>query len=171
MGFIWGIVSILLPEVAKIDLGVDAFRTSLLFSALGVGLFGTSLVLASRHHLGRPGLLVACSISTLLGGGVVVMGLSTAYALTFAVMLAWGIGGGITMTLQRTLLQRHTPDELMGRVMSLNALALIGSFPLAAAVASVLSSTLGPGDGLVACGLVGIAVAVVLGWRRPVRTA
>lgn len=170
-GFIWGIVSILLPEVAKRELGADAFRTSLLFSGLGVGLFGTSLVLASRQRIERPGLLVAISISTLLGGGVIVMGLSGSYALTMAVMLAWGVGGGTSMTLQRGLLQRHTPDELMGRVMSLNALALIGSFPLAAAAASVLSSRLDPGDALVAVGIAAIVIAVVLAWRRPVRTA
>jgi len=114
---------------------------------------------------------VAGSISTLLGGGVIVMGLSTSYALTFVVMLVWGVGGAMSMTLQRGLLQRHTPDRLMGRVMSLNALALIGSFPLAAAAASALSSTVGPASGLVSVGAVGVAVAVVLGWRRPVRTA
>ena len=170
-GFTWGIVSILLPEVSKEDLGSGAFRTSLLFSALGVGLFGTSMVLASRHHIRRPGLLVGCSISTLLGGGVLVMGLSRSYLLTFAVMLAWGVGGGISMTLQRGLLQRHTPDELMGRVMGLSSLALIGSFPLAAAVASVLSSALGPADALVAVGLGAIAVSAPLGWRRAIRTA
>lgn len=170
-GFIWGLVSILLPEVAKRELGVDAFRTSLLFSALGVGLFTTSLVLASRQHIRRPGLLIAISISTLLGGGVLVMGLSTSYLLTMLVMLAWGIGGGISMTLQRGLLQRNTPDALMGRVMSLNALALIGSFPLAAAAASVLSSQLGSADALVAVGVGAIVIAVAIAWRRPVRTA
>lgn len=171
VGFIWGIVSILLPEVAKVHLGAGAFQTSLLFSALGVGLLVTSMVLASRRLIRRPGLLVACSISTLLGGCVIVMGLSGSYALTFVVMLLWGVGGGLSMTLQRGLLQRHTPDELMGRVMSLNALALIGSFPLAAAAASALSSTVGPADGLVWVGGIGVVIAAVLGWRRPIRTA
>ena len=170
-GFTWGIVSILLPEVAKDDLGVGAFQTSLLFSALGVTLFGTSMVLASRDHIRRPGLLVAYAVSTLLGGGVLVMGLSRSYALTLAVMFAWGVGGGITLTVQRGLLQRHTPDELMGRIMGLSSLALIGSFPLAAAAASVLSSALGPADALVAVGIGAIAVAVLLGWRRDIRTA
>lgn len=171
VGFIWGFVSILLPEVAKLDLGVDAFRTSLLFSSLGVGLLGTSLVLASRSEIRRPGRLMAVSLSTLLGGGVVVMGLSGNYAVTFVVMLFWGIGGGLSMTLQRGLLQRHTPAELMGRVMSLNALALIGSFPLAAGASSVVSARLGAADGLVAVGVIGAVTAAVVAWRRPVRTA
>ena len=170
-GFTWGIVSILLPEVAKEDLGADALQTSLLFSALGVGLFLTSMLLASRRVISRPGLLIAGSISTLLGGGVIVMGLSRSYVLTFVVMLAWGVGGGTSMTLQRGLLQQHTPNDLMGRVMALSGLAMIGSFPLAAAVASVLSSTMGPADALVATGVAAVAVSVVVGWRRAIRTA
>jgi hypothetical protein len=170
-GFTWGIVSILLPEVAKDDLRVGAFATSLLFSALGAGLFFTSMVLASRRAIRRPGRLIALSISTLLGGGVVVMGLSRSYALTFVVMLAWGVGGGTSMTLQRGLLQRHTPDEMMGRVMALASLAMTGSFPLAAGAASVLSSIMGPADALVATGVGAVAVAVVVGWRPAIRTA
>jgi MFS family permease len=170
-GFAWGIVSIVLPEVAKDDLGAGAFQTSLLFSALGVGMFGTSMLLASRDDIPRPGLLIAWSVSTLLGGGVLVMGLSRSYALTFAVMLAWGIGGGVTMTLQRGLLQRHTPDELMGRVMGLSSLAMMGSFPLAAGVASGLTSAVGGADALVITGVVAITAAVLLGWGRGIRTA
>ena len=170
-GTIWGFVSILLPEVAKEDLGSDALQTSLLFSALGVGLFVTSMVLASRHHIARPGLLIATSISTLLGGGVLVMGLSRSYALTFVVMLAWGVGGGTSMTLQRGLLQRQTPDALMGRVMGISSLALIGSFPLAAGLASALSSALGPADALVVVGIAGIAFGAAISWRRTIREA
>lgn len=170
-GFTWGIVSILLPEVAKDDLGAGALETSLLFSALGVGLFGTSMVVASRHRIRRPGLLIACSISTLLGGGVLVMGLSRSYLLTFVVMLAWGVGGGTSMTLQRGLLQQHTPDPLMGRVMGLSGLAMIGSFPLAAGVASMMSSAMGPADALVAVGIGAIVISVVLAWRPAIRAA
>lgn len=170
-GFVWGIVSIVLPEVAKDDLGGDALQTSLLFSALGVGLFGTSMFLASRNEIPRPGRLIAWSISTMLGGAVVVMGLSSSYALTFAVMALWGVGGGITMTLQRGLLQRHTPDELMGRVMGLASLAMIGSFPLAAAVAAGLTSALDAGDALFVTGIGAVVVAVLLGSRRAVRDA
>ena len=170
-GGTWGVVSILLPEVAKEELGAGAFESSLLFSGLGIGLFGTSMVLASRASIRRPGLLIACSLSTLLGGGVLVMGLSRSYALTFAVMVAWGVGGGTTMTLQRGLLQRHTPHELMGRVMGIASLAMIGSFPLAAVLASALSSAYGPADALVVFSIVAIVLAVILGWRRPIRTA
>ena len=164
-GFMWGIVSVLLPEVARDVLGLEAFRASLLFASLGIGLMATSMLLASRQHIARPGLLIAIALSSGLGACVVVMGLSRSYALTLAVMLVWGIGGGTSMTLQRGLLQRQTPDELMGRVMGVNALTMIGSFPLAAGVASGLSSAMGPADALVVTGVVAMVGAVVLGWR------
>ncbi|MDY7100680.1 MAG: MFS transporter [Actinomycetota bacterium] len=170
-GFIWGIVSILLPEVAKDDLGVGAFPTSLLFSALGVGLLCTSMTLASRPAIGRPGLLIAIAISTLLPGGVLAMGLSRSYALTLVVMVVWGVGGGISMTLQRGLLQIHTPDEILGRVMGLNGLAMLGSFPLAAAVASASASAVGAATSLVIVGLGAVAVSTPLVWRRAIRAA
>jgi hypothetical protein len=99
------------------------------------------------------------------------MGLSRSYLLTLAVMLAWGVGGGITLTLQRGLLQHHTPDELMGRIMGLSGLTLIGSFPAAAAAASGVSSIIGPADTLVAVGIGAIVVAVGLGLRPAVRNA
>jgi sugar phosphate permease len=101
----------------------------------------------------------------------VVMGLSSSYGLTFAVMALWGVGGGITMTLQRGLLQRHTPDELMGRVMGLASLAMIGSFPLAAAVAAGLTSALDAADALFVTGVGAVVVAVLLGSRRALRDA
>lgn len=170
-GFTWGIVSIVLPEVARDELDAGPFQTSLLFSALGVGLFATSMLLASRDDIPRPGRLITWSICSLLGGGVVVMGLSSSYLLTFAVMGLWGVGGGTTMTLQRGLLQRHTPDALMGRVMGLASLAMIGSFPLAAGVAAGLTSALGAQDALLVTGIGAVLVAVLLGTRRAVREA
>jgi hypothetical protein len=53
----------------------------------------------------------------------------------------------------------------MGRVMGVSSLAMLGSFPLAAAVASVLSAAVGAADALVLTGLVAMVLAVVLGWR------
>ena len=66
------------------------------------------------------------------------IGLSEVYALTRVFMLFWGVMGGVLVTSQRTLLQEHTPDEMMGRVMSLLALSMGGTLPLAALIILVL---------------------------------
>jgi hypothetical protein len=59
----------------------------------------------------------------------------------------------------------------MGRVMGLSSLAMMGSFPLAAGVASGLTSAVGGADALVITGVVAITAAVLLGWGRGIRTA
>jgi hypothetical protein len=86
-------------------------------------------------------------------------------------MFIWGFGGGFVMTTQRTLLQRHTPDTLMGRVVSVHALCLQGAFPIAALLSAGLVALFGTSGTLVVVGLVSFGLALVLGTRKPLRTA
>lgn len=98
------------------------------------------------------------------------MALSRSYVLTLALMAVWGVGGGIVMTMQRTLLQERTPDQLMGRVMGLNTLGMLGSFPLAAVAAAALTSATSTTTALVVMGVSTTVAAGAMTLRRPVRT-
>ena len=69
-----------------------------------------------------------------MGTGLVALGLSRMYLLTLFICVCWGLTGGIAMTMLRTLMQTHTPPELMGRVMGLASTAQNGAFPVAAAI-------------------------------------
>ncbi len=161
-----GLVQLVLPAVAKAEMGAGAFAASLLFSGLGGGMVITTLALATRPALPRQGLLLAVFFSATCGPGMVVMGISTYYVVAFAGMLLWGLGGGFVMTTQRSILQRHTPDELMGRVISVHTLALMGSFPLAAGIAAALPPLVGRRPTLLLAGIVAGLLAVALA-RRP----
>ncbi len=171
LGFLWGGVTLLLPELAKDELGAGAFASSALFAPLGLGMITTSMTLASRSSVGHRGRLLTICFVCVAGPMVVLMGLSRSYVVTFALMALWGTGGGVVMTMQRTLLQEQTPDELMGRVMGLNTLGMLGSFPLAAVAASILTGAIGTGGALVAMGGACTFAAVALSTRRPIRTA
>jgi MFS family permease len=170
VGVMWGATQLLLPDLARDELGQAAFGASVLFAPLGLGMMTTSLVLANRHQIERRGRLLALVFTGNAGPLVAVLGWSRSYVLTFAAMAVWGIGGGIVMTLQRTLLQERTPTELMGRVMGLNTLALLGSFPLAAALSGALTARFGSGMALVCVGvgttLLGAALTLRRGFRR-----
>jgi MFS family permease len=170
IGFLWGGVQLLLPDLAKERLGAGAFASSALFAPLGLGMLTTSLVLASRTAVARRGRLLALLFTGNAGPLVVVMALSRSYALTLALMVVWGIGGGVVMTMQRTLLQERIPDELMGRVMGLNTLGMLGSFPLAAGAAAVLTGAFGTSTALIVMGAATTAAAAAISLRRPVRT-
>lgn len=171
LGFMWGGVTLLLPEIAKDDLGAGAFASSALFAPLGLGMITTSITLASRTTIAHRGRLLTFFFVSTAGPGAMLLGLSRNYLLTMVVMAVWGFGGGVVMTMQRTLLQEQTPDALMGRVMGLNTLGMLGGFPLAALVAGLLTSTVSTGTALVTFGAATLVLAVVLSLRRPVRTA
>jgi MFS family permease len=168
IGFMWGGVQLLLPDLAKDELGTGAFATSVLFAPLGVGMLVTSLALANRRVVRRRGRLLALAFTLNAGPMVVAMGVSRSYALTLVLMAVWGVGGGIVMTLQRTLLQEDTPERMMGRAMGLNTLGMLGSFPLAAAVAAALTGVTGTGTALVGMGLATTAIAALVTLRRPI---
>ena len=171
IGFMWGSVTLLLPEYAKEDLGAGAFASSALFAPLGVGMIATSLRLANRTSIVGRGRLLAIAFSVGSGPLVVAMGVSGDYVLVLALMALWGVGGGIVMTIQRTLLQQDIPDALMGRVMGLNTLALLGAFPLSALAVAALTSTVSTGSALVVLGLLTTVLAVTISSRRVIRSA
>ncbi len=141
----------------------------MVFGALAVGMFFTTLYLSNRQSIRRRGLLLALPFSGYIGTGMVVMGLSRSYLLTFVAMGLWGVSGGIVITLQRTMLQEATPDEYMGRVMGCNAFAMTGSYPLAAAmVAGSTAIVDGPGTLILLGVMIALAASLVV-WRPAVR--
>lgn len=165
----WGVVQLVLPEVLRTTLGQDAFATSLVFGALGVGMLTTTLTIANRDKIARRGRLLAIPFSAFCGTSMIVMGISRSYLLTFAAMVWWGVTGGIVMTLQRTILQEATPNELMGRVMGCNALAMTGSYPLAAVMSAAGTAVFGGPGALIAAGIVVTVAASLVVWRPAVQ--
>lgn len=149
--FMMGPYLALVPEIAKRELGQGALATSLLFAFLGVGMFMTSLFLASRKTMARKGGWFA---GTLIAAGAIQagMGISRWYAVTALLMFVWGLGGGLFINLNQTLIQSHTPDAVMGRVMSLHGLVMTGLGPVGALGAGVVAASLGAPTTIVVAG-------------------
>jgi ENTS family enterobactin (siderophore) exporter len=129
-------------------------------------MFAMSMVLASMGDLRNKG---AIMLVTLVLGGVAVIGIGASdwYALTALLMFVWGLGGGIMVNLNQTLAQSHTPDEMMGRVMSVVTLSIAGMMPLGMLVAGGGAQLIGPGESLMVCGGALIAIGAVLWVQLP----
>jgi len=164
--FMLGPYMALIPEVARDELGADAFGTSMLFAVLGVGMLIGSMYLARRGEVRAKGALLGSSLAV---GGIVLalMGLSPWYALSAALMLVWGVGGGLFVNLNQTLIQSHTPHDVMGRVMSLHSLAMQGLGPAGALLAGALAAGVGAPAAIALCGVGMTAVAVSVLVREP----
>ena len=161
--------TLLLPEIARDVLGTKSLAASALNVAMSLGMITTSMIVATRWQPARRGRALALAAGSAMGTGLVALGLSRVYVLTLIICLCWGLTGGIAMTMLRTLLQTHTPPELMGRVMGLASTAQNGAFPIAAAVLFGLVSATSVPTAMVIIGVIcSIGVWSIVG-RRTVR--
>ncbi|MCY3645424.1 MAG: MFS transporter [Chloroflexi bacterium] len=156
----------LLPKISLEELEVGPFRTSMFFTAMGVGMLMSSLLLASFSRLDRAGLWF---IVTLVCGGTLnaAFGLSLWYYLSLAIMFATGWNAGFFTNLNLTLIQANTPHAVMGRVMSIYTLSMAGGMPLGGLLAGLMSDVWGSREWFVACGLALVAIGVAVLLTQP----
>jgi MFS family permease len=153
----------LLPKISFEELEIGALKTGLFFTAMGVGMLMSSLLLASFSRLDRAGLWF---IVTLMCGGTLnaAFGLSHWYLVSLAIMFTTGWNAGFFTNLNLTLIQANTPHAVMGRVMSIYTLCMAGGMPLGGLLAGLMSDVWGSREWFVACGfaLVAIGAGVLL---------
>ena len=134
--FLIGPLTAGLPALALLRFQNSPTAFGIMLTAFGAGaLVGTLLAGAARppRRLG-PALL---STSVALGAGLVLLGAVPTLLAALGVIAA--IGGGVSFINIHILawLQRRTPPELLGRVMSVVMLAVVGLDPLSRAAAGI----------------------------------
>ena len=164
--FFVGSYQALVPVFARDILDVGSLGLGLLSAAFGAGMFAGSIYIASRDNIARKGEVLLTSL--VIGSFVfLVFAVSRWYALSLITMLAWGFGAAFFMNLTMTLIQAHTPDRLMGRVMAVQALAFYGMSPIGnlegGAIAQLASAPIAAAVGALAVGL----MAAFFFFRRP----
>lgn len=163
---IMGTWQTLLPRVAEDQLGADEFAITMLFAGMGAGTIVSSLVLASMPRLRNAGGWFTCTLVT--GGSLAVgLGLSDSYALTMTLMVASGLNAGFFMNLNLTLIQSHTPNAMMGRIMSIYTLVMLGGSPFGALIAGGGAAWLDAGRWFAISGAATAAVAVAFLIAQP----
>ena len=169
LGIVITASTLLLPEIARDVLGTQSLAASALNVAMSVGMITTSMLVATRWQPTRRGRALALATGSAMGTGLIALGLSKNYLLTLFICVCWGLTGGIAMTMMRTLMQTHTPPELMGRVMGLASTAQNGSFPLAAAVLFALVSATSVPTAMVITGVLCSVAVWSIVFRRTIR--
>jgi len=153
-----GAFQALLPKIAVDHLGAGPFEASALLTVMLGGNLITSLVLASFRRVDRAGLFF---LVTLVIGGIlnVSIGLTPWYVLALAIMFINGMDAGIFVNLNMALIQAHTPNAIMGRVMSIYQMAMAGGMPLGALIAGLMADSVGTREWFAICG----AMLILLG--------
>ena len=150
----------LLPKIARDNLGAGVFETSIIFVVMGIGTLCSSLFLASIKELKNAGgWFIATSI---IGSSLMIgLGLSHSYPLTLVLMGITGINAGFFMNLNLMLIQAHTPQHVMGRVMSVYTLCFMGGMPLGALISGFGAEMTSAGGWFVIVSCVQLVVAII----------
>ncbi|MBW2323740.1 MAG: MFS transporter [Deltaproteobacteria bacterium] len=131
----------LMPVFARSVFQAGETGLGLLMSAVGGGaLFGSALI-ASLGNFKRKGVLMLLA-GIIFGIALILFGLSKALLPAFFCLLFVGAGSSMFMTLANTLLMDNTPEELIGRVMSIYIMTF-GLMPLGMLPAGALAEAFG----------------------------
>lgn len=155
-----GPVYTLLPTVVANEFGREADDAALLFAIMGGGMVFTSALLLRSlriRHRGRV-FLIASLAAALVEVG---MGVAPSYWWLALALLGWGFCGGLFINLNMVLIQEITPDERLGRVVSMQQLFTFGLTPVGALVAGVVATWLGTQPTIAAFGVLGAALVVL----------
>ena len=102
------------------------------------------------------------------GACIVGFGLSTHFWLSAAFLFASGLCDGVSVVLRSTIMQLATPDEMRGRVSSINGLFVGSSNELGAFYAGSMARLLGLVPAVVLGGFVTMGVVAVTARKAPV---
>jgi MFS family permease len=160
----------LLPVFAAEILHVGPEGLGVLRAAPAVGAVLMSLVLAHLPPLRRAGQALLISVAV-FGLSIIGFGLSRNFLFSIALLAVSGMADTVSVVIRSTLLQVLTPDHLLGRVASVNAIFIgssneIGAFESGAAarlIGTVPSVVLG---GLATLGVVAVTAVKVPELRR-----
>jgi MFS family permease len=162
---IFGGATALLPIYANEILQVGPRGYGLLTSSLEIGALLTSLALMTARPIRRAGNALLMAVGG-FGIATIVFGLSRWFPLSIAAYMAAGVADQISVVMRSTAIQLSTPDELRGRVSSVNFLFIGASNQLGAVesgfVAALTNATFSVVSGGVGCLIVLAIVALTM---------
>ena len=156
----------LLPVYAKDILQVGPEGLGILRAAMSLGAIITAVFLAYRP-LGRQAgaLMLGC----VAGFGVCIIGfgLSTIFWLSFVFLFFCGVFDEVSVFVRASLIQHLTPDELKGRVSSVNSIFITSSNEIGAFESGLTAKFMGTVPAVVFGGVMTLVVVGVAWWKAP----
>ncbi|HEY0607035.1 MAG TPA: MFS transporter [Herpetosiphonaceae bacterium] len=132
----------LLPVFARDILLVDERGLGILYAMPSVGAVLTGLLMAWIGNVRHQGPIILWSVAV-YGLCTAIFGVSTSFVLSCVMLAGIGAADTISMVIRNTLRQTLTPDELRGRMVSVNQLFFAGGPQLGEVEAGVVARLLG----------------------------
>lgn len=156
----------LLPVFAQDILKVGSEGFGLLRAAPAVGAFLTMLVTAYIPISKKAGLKLLAAVFG-FGVCIIVFGLSTLFWISVIALFFSGVFDGVSMVIRQTILQLKTPDNMRGRVSSVNSMFVGSSNELGAFESGLTAKFMGTVTAVVFGGTMTLITAITTGLISP----
>ena len=156
----------LLPIYAQDILNVGSEGFGILRAAPAVGaliVMFTSAYIPVTKNAGKK-LLIAILC---FGFSIIVFGISSMFYLSLIALFVYGLTDGISMIIRQTILQLKTPDEVRGRVASVNSIFIGSSNELGAFESGLTARLMGTVPAVVFGGLMTIFSVMFTNFKFP----
>lgn len=141
--------------------GLGILRAAPALGSVCVGLW-----LARRPLQRHAGRVLLCAVAG-FGLCVIGFGLSHSFWLSAVILLFYGAFDGVSVVIRSTILQLATPEEMRGRVSSINGIFISSSNELGAFYAGTMARLLGLVPAVVLGGFAVLSVAGITAWKNP----
>jgi len=153
-----------IPEIASNVLHTNAVGYGFLNAAMDLGSLICIAALVRYPMRRRQGLKMLLAVAG-FGICIIVFGLSKWYWLSFGALLMAGIFDAVSVVVRGTILQLNTPDELRGRVASINLIFINSSNELGQFESGVTSRLFGTIPAIVFGGAMSVLI-VAATWTK-----
>ncbi|WP_046743370.1 MFS transporter [Kordia zhangzhouensis] len=156
----------LLPVFAQDILEVGSQGFGMLRAAPAVGAVLTMLITAYIPISKNAGLKL---LGAIFGFGVciIIFGLSTMFWISLIALFFSGVFDGVSMVIRQTILQLKTPDEMRGRVASVNSMFVGSSNELGAFESGLTAKLMGTVNAVVFGGTMTLITVITTGLASP----
>jgi MFS family permease len=154
----------LMPIVARDILHVGAVAYGWLSSAQAIGAVAAAVVVSQVRELRRQGIILLAAV-LVFGVATIVFGAARGFILAMFALAFMGAADSVSTIVRNTVRQLQTPDNIRGRMTSVNQLFFMGGPQLGEIEAGLVAQLLGAPFAIVSGG-VGCLLAVVWVVRR-----
>ena len=141
--------------------GLGILRAAPALGSIAVGLW------LARHPLRRNAGRVLLFAVASFGLCVIAFGLSRSFWLSAAILVFYGACDGVSVVVRSTIMQLVTPDEMRGRVSSINGIFISSSNELGAFYGGSMARLLGLVTAVVIGGCAVLGGAAITAWKAP----
>jgi len=156
----------MLPIVADRLLHAGAPGYGLLATAQPLGAVLAGVALALRRDIRRQGVALLLGVAV-YGVATALFGVSTIFAVSYALFALTGAGDTVSTVIRATLRQTLTPDHLRGRIASVHMMLAMGGPQLGELEAGLVAALWSAPVAIVTGGVATVLLTAWVAWRQP----